>query len=178
MLDAKDFDFLGHRHPVAVDGCTSTSDKGAEPNPGRARSEDATDVAQPRRARRRAESVHPWRPAVLPPCPRGGRSASSIASSNSASRDGGRENTRAAGLHGRSCRREALWRQHGLERWNLPATLRPADSRRARERRGKPYAGNPHVRFDEGPLARAFRTAGWGLLHQIRRRIPECFREW
>jgi hypothetical protein len=34
-----------------------------------------------------------------------------------------------------------------------------------RERRGKPYAGNPHVRFDEGLLARALRTAGWGLLH-------------
>jgi hypothetical protein len=30
---------------------------------------------------------------------------------------------------------------------------------------GKPYAGNPHVRFDEGLLARAPRTAGWGLLH-------------
>jgi hypothetical protein len=30
---------------------------------------------------------------------------------------------------------------------------------------GKPYAGNPHVRFDEGLLARALRTAGWGLLH-------------
>lgn len=28
--------------------------------------------------------------------------------------------------------REALWRQHGLERWNLPAALRPADSRLAR----------------------------------------------
>jgi RNA-directed DNA polymerase len=28
--------------------------------------------------------------------------------------------------------REALWRQHGLERWNLPVMLRPADSRRAR----------------------------------------------
>lgn len=26
----------------------------------------------------------------------------------------------------------ALWRQHGLERWNLPRNLRPADSRRAR----------------------------------------------
>src|SRR5687767_9852195 len=34
-----------------------------------------------------------------------------------------------------------------------------------RERRGKPYAGNPHVRFEEGLLARALRTAGWGLLH-------------
>jgi len=30
---------------------------------------------------------------------------------------------------------------------------------------GKPYAGNPHVRFEEGLLARALRTAGWGLLH-------------
>jgi hypothetical protein len=28
----------------------------------------------------------------------------------------------------------------------------------------KPYAGNPHVRFDEGLLARASCTAGWGLL--------------
>jgi RNA-directed DNA polymerase len=28
--------------------------------------------------------------------------------------------------------REALWRQHGLERWNLPVALRPADSRVAR----------------------------------------------
>lgn len=28
--------------------------------------------------------------------------------------------------------REALWRQHGLERWNLPVGLRPADSRFAR----------------------------------------------
>jgi len=28
--------------------------------------------------------------------------------------------------------REALWRQHGLERWNLPVALRPADSRFAR----------------------------------------------
>lgn len=28
--------------------------------------------------------------------------------------------------------REALWRQHGLERWNLPLALRPADSRPAR----------------------------------------------
>ena len=28
--------------------------------------------------------------------------------------------------------REALWRQHGLERWNLPVALRPADSRPAR----------------------------------------------
>jgi hypothetical protein len=27
--------------------------------------------------------------------------------------------------------REALIRQHGLERWNLPRALRPADSRRA-----------------------------------------------
>jgi hypothetical protein len=31
---------------------------------------------------------------------------------------------------------------------------------------GKPYAGNPHVRFEEGLLARALRTAGWGLLHR------------
>jgi hypothetical protein len=29
---------------------------------------------------------------------------------------------------------------------------------------GKPYAGNPHVRFDEGLLVRASRTADWGLL--------------
>src|SRR6266567_4312216 len=36
---------------------------------------------------------------------------------------------------------------------------------------GKPYAGNPHVRFDEGLLARALRTAGWGLLHHRRRRL-------
>jgi len=35
------------------------------------------------------------------------------------------------------------------------------------ERRGEPYAGNPHVRFEEGPLARVLRTAGWGLLHEI-----------
>jgi len=28
--------------------------------------------------------------------------------------------------------REALWRQHGLLRWNLPVALRPADSRPAR----------------------------------------------
>jgi len=28
--------------------------------------------------------------------------------------------------------RDALWRQHGLERWNLPVALRPADSRLAR----------------------------------------------
>jgi RNA-directed DNA polymerase len=28
--------------------------------------------------------------------------------------------------------REVLWRQHGLERWNLPVALRPADSRLAR----------------------------------------------
>jgi RNA-directed DNA polymerase len=27
---------------------------------------------------------------------------------------------------------DALWRQHGLERWNLPVALRPADSRPAR----------------------------------------------
>jgi RNA-directed DNA polymerase len=27
---------------------------------------------------------------------------------------------------------DALWRQHGLERWNLPLALRPEDSRRAR----------------------------------------------
>jgi hypothetical protein len=27
---------------------------------------------------------------------------------------------------------DALWRQHGLERWNLPPALRPLDSRRAR----------------------------------------------
>ena len=32
----------------------------------------------------------------------------------------------------------------------------------------KPYAGNPHVRFDEGPLARASCTAGWGLLDRLR----------
>jgi hypothetical protein len=32
---------------------------------------------------------------------------------------------------------------------------------------GKPYAGNPHVRFDEGPLARASCTAGWGLLNRF-----------
>ena len=31
-----------------------------------------------------------------------------------------------------------------------------------RERRGKLYAGNPHVRFDGRPLARASCTAGWG----------------
>lgn len=31
------------------------------------------------------------------------------------------------------------------------------------ERRGELYAGNPHVRFEEGPLARAFRTASWSL---------------
>jgi hypothetical protein len=30
---------------------------------------------------------------------------------------------------------------------------------------GKPYAGNPHVRFDEGLLVRACLTADWGLLH-------------
>ena len=28
--------------------------------------------------------------------------------------------------------RETFWRQHGLERWNLPVALRPADSRLAR----------------------------------------------
>ncbi len=32
---------------------------------------------------------------------------------------------------------------------------------------GKPYAGNPHVRFGEGPLARASCTAGWGLLNRF-----------
>ena len=32
---------------------------------------------------------------------------------------------------------------------------------------GKPYAGNPHVRFGEGPLARASCTAGWGLLNRL-----------
>jgi hypothetical protein len=35
------------------------------------------------------------------------------------------------------------------------------------EHRGKPYAGNPHVRFDEGLLVRASRTADWGLLDRI-----------
>ena len=34
------------------------------------------------------------------------------------------------------------------------------------EPQGKPYAGNPHVRFDERLLARASRTAGWGLLNR------------
>jgi hypothetical protein len=43
------------------------------------------------------------------------------------------------------------------------------------DRRGKLYAGNPHVRFDEGPLARAPCTAGWGLLHQTRRLILASF---
>ncbi len=39
--------------------------------------------------------------------------------------------------HGRTCpawslvQRGALYRQHGLERWNLPRVLRPADSRLA-----------------------------------------------
>src|SRR5687767_14682059 len=36
----------------------------------------------------------------------------------------------------------------------------------------KPYAGNPHVRFDEGPLARASCTAGWGLLNRSWRFNP------
>lgn len=31
---------------------------------------------------------------------------------------------------------------------------------------GKPYAGNPHVRFGEGLLGRTSRTAGWGLLNR------------
>jgi len=30
---------------------------------------------------------------------------------------------------------------------------------------GKPYAGNPHVRFDEGPLVCTLCTTDWGLLH-------------
>jgi hypothetical protein len=33
------------------------------------------------------------------------------------------------------------------------------------ERRGEPYAGNPHVRFEEGPLVQAIRTLVWSLLH-------------
>lgn len=39
---------------------------------------------------------------------------------------------------------------------------------------GKPYAGNPHVRFDEGLLARALRTAGRGLLHRDGRTRSEA----
>jgi hypothetical protein len=31
----------------------------------------------------------------------------------------------------------------------------------------KPYAGNPHVRFDEGLLARTSCTASWGLLNRL-----------
>src|SRR6185436_2525524 len=42
--------------------------QGAPSNQGRAPSDHATHVAQPRRARRGAERVHPWRPELLSPC--------------------------------------------------------------------------------------------------------------
>lgn len=45
-------------------------------------------------------------PGITSAASAGGRSASSIASSKNASRDGGRESTRCHSLHGRSCRRE------------------------------------------------------------------------
>jgi hypothetical protein len=49
----------------------------------------------------------------------------------------------------------ALWRHYGLERWNLPGRFDRQTQGAHRERRGEPYAGKPHVQFDEGPPARA-----------------------
>src|SRR5688500_3654051 len=42
--------------------------------------------------------------------------------------------------------------------------LRPTPTSPLTKPKQKPYAGNPHVRFDEGLLARTSCTAGWGLL--------------
>ena len=99
-----------------------------------------------------------------------GRCAHSITLSNSASRAGGRGNMSSAGRHGRSC----LEGRSGGNMASSGGTFRCGSVQLTQgvhgERRGKPYAGNPHVRFDEGPLARASRTAGWGLLHPRVRR--------
>src|ERR1041384_3413087 len=55
--------------PVARAALSRRCRQGAPPNQGRAPSDHATHVAQPRRARRGIERVHPWRPALLSPRP-------------------------------------------------------------------------------------------------------------
>src|SRR5215217_6202027 len=75
---------------------------------------------------------------------------SSTTSSPSDSPDGGSANMHCNVPHGRSCggaRSAGIWRGGTSPR--VGRSLQDALC----ERQGKPYAGNPPVRFDEGPLA-------------------------
>jgi hypothetical protein len=95
-----------------------------------------------------------------------GRWADWTASWKRASRAGGPGSTTPAGRHGRSCLggrslASMAW-SDGISR---SLVVQPTPGLHG-ERQGKPYAGNPHVRFDERLLARAFCTAGWGLLNR------------
>src|SRR6266851_4833572 len=99
-----------------------------------------------------------------------------MASSISGSRAGGPANTGIAGRHGRSCPRMrsdivTVW-SGGTSRRRFAQLIQGLHG----EHRGKPYAGNPHVRFDEGLLVRALRTADWGLLHPTRWRLRAALR--
>ena len=134
VLDARQerFDFLG--------ASASLAGRAVVPGPvaeieaahsRRATGENSAHVETIRRADWRVERIHPRGATVLP---------SDTAANTGAAGPIRRSKTREvwANKHGRPwpawslMQGDALWRQHGLERWNLPLAFRPEDSRRAR----------------------------------------------
>ena len=174
MRDETTSCFSGTRIAGGSSGCISTS---RQRRCGRIRDELRRKTRQTwlslDRDDRRPQPVHPGRPALFPSRPPTDAESSRSLRRISASRAGGPANTGIAGRHGRSCpgmRSGAItgW-SGGTSRRRFVQLIQGLHG----ERRGKPYAGNPHVRFDEGPLARACRTAGWGLLHHCQDFRPE-----
>jgi hypothetical protein len=96
----------------------------------------------------------------------GGDLAGWMSSWISASRAGGRANLGAASPHGRSCGEVpcgvSMASRGGTFPWRFVRLMRGARG----ERRGKPDAGNPPVRFGEGPLARTCSHGGLGSTRQ------------
>ena len=169
------FTFLGHTHFWRRgQSLPRHREEGAKAHPRRAAVENPhgrgsawTKLVQ------ELNLVHPRGPAVLPPgAAQAAIQAGSLRRPDS-SRDGGSGSTHFAGQHGRSCMAASSTANMGS---NCGTCLRLSDQQTqgARgEHRGKPYAGNPHVRFEGGPLARASRTAKLGSTQQASGLGPE-----
>ena len=166
MRDATTSCFSGTRIAGGAAGCISTSSpKALRRIRDELRRKTRRTGLSLAGAGRGPQSVHPGRSAVLPSGPPTDAEQARSLRRISASRAGGRASTGAAGRHGRSC---PGMRSGASTGWSggisRSRSVQPIQGLHG-ERRGKPYAGNPHVRFDEGLLARASCTAGWGLLH-------------
>src|SRR5260370_5793468 len=135
-------------------------------DPGRASKADSHHQSEPTRDGSGSERVHPRRATVLPQ-----RRAATPGQAGSL-----RHRTDGAVVDAQTQRfpdcmvacagRETLDRQRSRALALPTPPSRPCEAR-PMNAEGKPYAGNPHVRFGEGPLARASCTAGWGLLNRL-----------